>query len=128
MNTAVDIAIRAALPVLHDAMTMDALASHLNVGELKAIADIFRAAGHHDTYHDMMHATIHGDYEVRAVAHAIEYGNGPAYALIYRDGMEEDFYTRIHEGSIEDACERLMLEVEEEDVLGRTILKSECPS
>lgn len=128
MNNAVGIAIRAALPVLHDAMTMDALASHLNVGELKAIADIFRAAGHTEAYHDMMHATIHGDYEVRAMAHAIEYGAGPAYALIYRDGMDNDFYTRIHEGSIEDACERLMLEVEGEDVLGRTILKSECPS
>lgn len=127
MNNAVDAAIRRALPVLNDGMVLDAMASHLTTGEMKVIAEIFAAAGHYETYHDMMHWMIRGDHEVRAVAHEIEYGDGPAYALIYRDGCDEDFYTRIHEGSIEEACERLDLEVEEEDVLGRTILKHKHP-
>lgn len=128
MSTAVNAAIRAALPVLNDGMVLDAMASHLTIGELKAIADIFAAAGHSEVYHAMMHATIHGDYEVRAVAHDIDYDGGPSYALVYRDGCDEEFYTRIIEDSIEDACKRLNLEFDEDDEEGRPVLKSSCPT
>lgn len=126
-NTVVDAAIRRALPVLNDGMVLDAMSSHLTTGEMKVIADIFAAAGHSETYHAMMHAMIRGDHEVRAVAYEIESVDGPVYALIYRDGCGEEFYTRILEGSIEEACERLDLVFDEDDEDGCPVLKHKHP-
>lgn len=116
-------AISYAATIIRDDEVKLALASHLTVSEMEAIAGIFEADGDYALADELMHFMIHGDFEVYAVVTDLTIGPLPMIRLDYYDGCDRLFFSKIHHATLDEVCTELMLDIDA-DTQGRITVAS----